>query len=165
MGGTGRSARRSLSAGCCDKSPEGCEGRSAWRPGTISWMVPSLRIDHCVIAVSDWERSNAFYRDVLGAEVDQKDEWFAHYRFGTWQLNVHGPEFDGLNAAKPVEPGNSDLCFVWPGRIEEAVEHLVGHRVEIVAGPLDGDSAAGGRGRHVYFRDPDGSLLEFVSYS
>jgi catechol 2,3-dioxygenase-like lactoylglutathione lyase family enzyme len=26
-----------------------------------------LVLDHCVIAVSDWERSNAFYRDVLVA--------------------------------------------------------------------------------------------------
>jgi catechol 2,3-dioxygenase-like lactoylglutathione lyase family enzyme len=33
-----------------------------------------------------------------------------------------------------------------------------------VAGPLEGDSGASGRGRHIYFRDPDGSLLEFVSY-
>jgi len=23
-------------------------------------------IDHCVIAISDWDRSNAFYRDVVG---------------------------------------------------------------------------------------------------
>jgi catechol 2,3-dioxygenase-like lactoylglutathione lyase family enzyme len=28
-----------------------------------------LRLDHTVIAVSDWDRSIAFYRDVLGAEV------------------------------------------------------------------------------------------------
>ena len=27
------------------------------------------QLDHCVIHVSDWERSNAFYRDVLGAEL------------------------------------------------------------------------------------------------
>jgi catechol 2,3-dioxygenase-like lactoylglutathione lyase family enzyme len=27
-------------------------------------------IDHVVIAVSDWERSNAFYRDVLGIDPD-----------------------------------------------------------------------------------------------
>ena len=27
-------------------------------------------LDHCVIAVSDWARSNAFYADVLSAEVD-----------------------------------------------------------------------------------------------
>jgi catechol 2,3-dioxygenase-like lactoylglutathione lyase family enzyme len=125
---------------------------------------PLLAIDHCVIAVSEWERSNRFYRDVLGAEIDQKDEHFAHYRFGTWQLNVHGPGFEGLNAELPVEPGNSDLCFVWRGPIEGAAEHLRAHGVEVI-GPLDGDSGARGTGRHVYFRDPDGSLLEFVSYN
>jgi len=31
--------------------------------------VPAGRLDHCLIAVSDWERSNAFYRDVVGAEL------------------------------------------------------------------------------------------------
>jgi len=125
----------------------------------------SLRLDHCVIAVSDWERSNAFYRDVLAAEIEQRDESFAHYRFGDWMLNVHGPGFRGLNAAKPVEPGNSDLCFVWPGPIEEAVEHLGRQGVELVAGPGEWRSFGAGRGRSVYFRDPDGSLLEFVSYA
>jgi hypothetical protein len=30
---------------------------------------PRLDLDHSVIAVSDWDRSNAFYREVLGAEV------------------------------------------------------------------------------------------------
>jgi catechol 2,3-dioxygenase-like lactoylglutathione lyase family enzyme len=123
-----------------------------------------LALDHCVIAVSDWGRSNDFYRNVLGAEIDQKDAWFGHYRFSGWQLNVHGPGFEGLNADKPVEPGNSDLCFVWDGRIEDAVEHLRRHGVTIVAGPIESDSGAGGHGRHVYFRDPDGSLLEFAAY-
>jgi catechol 2,3-dioxygenase-like lactoylglutathione lyase family enzyme len=122
-----------------------------------------LRIDHCVIAVSDWERSNPFYRDVLGAEIEQRDEWSARYRFGDWQLNVHGPGFEGLNAERPVEPGNSDLCFVWPGPIETAVAHLGRHRVEIEHGPVSTTSTFGS-GRHVYFRDPDGSLLELVSY-
>ncbi|WP_406068562.1 VOC family protein [Micromonospora sp. NBC_01638] len=27
-----------------------------------------VRLDHCVIAVSDWKRSTTFYRSVLGAE-------------------------------------------------------------------------------------------------
>jgi catechol 2,3-dioxygenase-like lactoylglutathione lyase family enzyme len=70
----------------------------------------------------------------------------------------------GLNAARPVEPGNSDLCFVWPGPIEEAVRHLESRGVEIEYGPVETTSTVG-RGRHVYFRDPDGSLLEFVSYA
>ena len=127
--------------------------------------MPRLTIDHCVIAVSDWERSNAFYRDVLGAEIDQRDPTFGHYRFDGWQLNVHGPGFDGLNADLPVAPGNSDLCFVWPGPIENAVEHLERCGVPIVAGPGETGSGAGGPARHVYFRDPDGSLLEFMSYA
>ena len=32
-------------------------------------LSPAIHLDHCVIHVSDWERSNAFYRDVVGAEV------------------------------------------------------------------------------------------------
>ena len=35
-------------------------------------MAPSVRLDHCVVHASDWERSNAFYRDELGAELVRK---------------------------------------------------------------------------------------------
>jgi catechol 2,3-dioxygenase-like lactoylglutathione lyase family enzyme len=77
---------------------------------------------------------------------------------------VHGPRFEGLNARLPVQPGNSDLCFVWPGTPEEAVEHLERHGVPIEAGPLTARSPRG-RATSVYFRDPDGSLLELMSYS
>jgi catechol 2,3-dioxygenase-like lactoylglutathione lyase family enzyme len=114
-------------------------------------------------AVSDWERSNAFYRDVLGAEIIQRDEWFGFYVFDDWQLNVHGPGFEGLNARLPVQPGNSDLCFRWDGPIEEAVEHLERLGVPIEAGPASAEFPRG-RITSVYFRDPDGSLLEFLSY-
>ena len=30
--------------------------------------MPNVKLDHCVIHVSDWEISNTFYRDVLGYE-------------------------------------------------------------------------------------------------
>jgi catechol 2,3-dioxygenase-like lactoylglutathione lyase family enzyme len=33
-----------------------------------------VALDHVVIAVSDWARSNAFYRDVLGAELVELDK-------------------------------------------------------------------------------------------
>lgn len=65
-------------------------------------------LDHCVIHVSNWECSNAFYQNVLGAEVIPRGNGFA-YRLGNAQLKGHGTS--------------------------------------------------------VYFRDPDGSLLEFISYS
>jgi catechol 2,3-dioxygenase-like lactoylglutathione lyase family enzyme len=51
-------------------------------------MTISIRIDHCVIAVSDWERSIAFYRDVLGAEVVDNPGGRVAFHFGDQQLNV-----------------------------------------------------------------------------
>jgi catechol 2,3-dioxygenase-like lactoylglutathione lyase family enzyme len=122
-----------------------------------------LRLDHCVIHVSDWEASNPFYRDVMGAEIVPLGERYA-YRFGDQQLNLHGPGVDPHPVARiPVAPGNSDLCFVWDGPIEEAVAHLERHGVEVELGPVT-RYGAGGEGTSVYFRDPDGSLLEFISY-
>ena len=121
-------------------------------------------LDHCVIAVSDWQRSNEFYAAVLDAEVVPVGAGFA-YRFGPNQLNIHGPGVDGEpNAAPPVAPGGADLCFVWPGPIGDAVAHLERHGVDIELGPV-GRFGARGAGTSVYFRDPDGSLLEFITYA
>jgi catechol 2,3-dioxygenase-like lactoylglutathione lyase family enzyme len=124
-----------------------------------------VRIDHCVIAVSDWGRSNAFYRDVLGADVVEISRGRWAYRFGDQQLNVHGPgtEAEPLAAVRVV-PGGSDLCFVWSGTAQEAVEHLRRHGVEPELGPVE-RAGARGTGASVYFRDPDGSLLELISYT
>lgn len=128
-------------------------------------MPPLIRFDHCVVNVSDWERSNAFYRDVLGAEVVRTRDGFWAYRFGEQQLNLHGPGVDvGSNVARlPVMPGNSDLCFVWPGPIDGAVRHLQERGVDVETGPIERFGARG-NGVSVYFRDPDGSLLELISY-
>jgi catechol 2,3-dioxygenase-like lactoylglutathione lyase family enzyme len=123
-----------------------------------------VKLDHMVIAVSDWERSNAFYRDVLGADLVELDRGRWAYRFGEQQLNVHGPSSTpSPRALRPVEPGNSDLCFLWAGPIGDAVQHLSEAGVAIEEGPTR-RTGARGEGTSVYFRDPDGSLLEFISY-
>ncbi|HEV8535739.1 MAG TPA: VOC family protein [Candidatus Limnocylindria bacterium] len=122
-----------------------------------------MRLDHVVIAVTDFARSNAFYRDVVGAEVVEIEGRVA-YRIGEQQLNVHGPGVRPAMVARvPVAPGNSDLCFEWDGPIDEAAEHLRRHGVAVAAGPMP-RAGAKGRGTSVYFHDLDGSLLEFISY-
>jgi catechol 2,3-dioxygenase-like lactoylglutathione lyase family enzyme len=126
--------------------------------------MPPLKLDHCVIHVSDWIKSNAFYRDVLGAQLIRLGDGWA-YRFGDIQLNCHGPGHrPDLVARVPVQPGNSDLCFEWPGPIAEAQAHLEEHGVAIEVGSVP-RNAARGDGVSVYFRDPDGSLLELISYA
>ena len=123
----------------------------------------NIQLDHCVIHVSDWERSNAFYRDVMGAELIERGKGWA-YRFGDVQLNCHGPGISpAVVARKPVLPGNSDICFIWDGPIDEAVAHLQQHAVPVELGPVTRHGVHG-EGQSVYFRDPDGSLMEFISY-
>ena len=126
-------------------------------------MSLAIKLDHCVIHVSDWERSNAFYTQVLGAELVPRPVGFA-YRFGSNQLNVHGPGVRPAEVARlPVQPGNSDLCFEWTGSITDAIAHLTRCGVAVERGPMRRFGAKGA-GTSVYFRDPDGSLMEFMSY-
>jgi catechol 2,3-dioxygenase-like lactoylglutathione lyase family enzyme len=121
------------------------------------------KLDHCVIHVSEWERSNRFYVEVMGAELVERPVGFA-YRFRDKQLNVHGPGVQPAEVARlPVKPGNSDLCFEWDGPIAEAIAHLKRQGISVEKGPMQRFGAKGA-GTSVYFRDPDGSLMEFMSY-
>ena len=152
---TGDRQRARASYGAADSEPRAeAQGR-----------VPITGLDHTVIGVSDWSVATAFYRDVIGAAVIPVEGDRVSFRVGATQLNVHGPGVDLTDnvARLPVRPGNSDLCFHWAGSIEDAVSHLTRHGVTVETGPVERPGARG-TGVSVYFRDPDGSLLEFITY-
>lgn len=127
-----------------------------------------VALDHCVIASSDVERSDAFYRRVFGATIEAPMDNFRQYRIGDVMLSVHGPGLAAkappeLLATLPVKPGGSDLCFRWAGTEAALEQHLVDCGITIIFGPVERIGALG-RGTSRYFRDPDGSLLEFIIY-
>jgi len=126
-------------------------------------------IDHVVLVTRSIEESLAFYRGVLGCEVLGEAEWrrgerpFPSLRVGAANmLNVHLADYP-FGAANP-QPGSEDLCFVWDGPIEDAVALLRAKGVPIEQGPVERRGGRGGTGTSVYFRDPDGNLLELMSY-
>jgi catechol 2,3-dioxygenase-like lactoylglutathione lyase family enzyme len=127
--------------------------------------VGSVPLDHVVIAVSDRAAAVRFYTGLLGAEVVERPEGRIAFRVGEQLLNVHEPGLPGSPVARdPVRPGNSDLCFVWPAAPQLAVDLVGALGAELVEGPVPRQGAQG-PGQSVYCRDPDGSLIELISYS
>lgn len=131
-------------------------------------IVGNVELDHCVIASTDLDRTDDFYRRVFGAVVKKPMALFRQYRIGSSMLNVHGPGLAELAppelvARLPVSPGNSDLCFAWSGTVDELLHHLASCFVSVTVGPVRRVGARG-EGTSFYFRDPDGSLLEFIVY-
>ena len=115
-------------------------------------------LDHLVLTVGDIERTVEFYHRVLGMEHVAKEGRHA-LGFGAQKINLHerGHEIDP-HAEHPT-PGSGDLCFLSDVPLAEVVAHLQGAAVEIIEGPVE-RSGAQGPILSVYFRDPDGNLIE-----
>jgi catechol 2,3-dioxygenase-like lactoylglutathione lyase family enzyme len=124
-----------------------------------------LDLDHLAVRTSDPEQLRDFYIRVLGAATVELDRGRIGLRLGNVQLHVHGPKStpEPLPAKMPP-PGSFDACFVWPGSADAALDHLRAHGLEPETAPVPRRGAAG-NGTSVYFRDPDGNLLELITYA
>ena len=116
-------------------------------------------LDHLVLTVADIDGTRDFYERVLGMEPVVFGEGRHALAFGTQKINLHeaGREFEP-KATTPT-PGSADLCFLTNSSVAEVVEHLEANSVEIIEGPVRRTGATGPI-MSVYFRDPDGNLLE-----
>jgi catechol 2,3-dioxygenase-like lactoylglutathione lyase family enzyme len=122
------------------------------------------RIDHIVITAFDLERTIGFYERVLGMEPITFAGGRRGLAFGRQKINLHqaGREFEP-KALKPV-PGSMDLCFVTETPLAEVAAHLKSCGVAIAEGPVAKTGALGPM-MSMYFRDPDGNLIEVSNYS
>ena len=127
-------------------------------------MVVTIdRIDHIVLTVHDLDRTIAFYSRVLGMEPVTFAGGRRGLAFGRQKLNLHqaGREFEP-KALAPA-PGAIDLCFISETPLADVIAKLKAEGVVIIEGPVDKTGALGPM-KSVYFRDPDGNLIEVSNY-
>jgi catechol 2,3-dioxygenase-like lactoylglutathione lyase family enzyme len=122
------------------------------------WMEID-HLDHLVLTVADIEVTSAFYERVLGMVVVTFGEGRKALTFAQQKINLHqaGKEFEP-KALRPT-PGSADLCFITSVPLADAMAHLRANDIIIIEGPVHRTGAMGTL-LSVYFRDPDGNLIE-----
>jgi len=121
------------------------------------------RIDHIVLTCFDLDRTIDFYSRVLGMEPVTFAGGRRGLSFGRQKLNLHqaGREYEP-KALRPA-PGAIDLCFIAATPLGQVIESLKAEKVAIIQGPVAKTGALGSM-QSVYFRDPDGNLVEVSNY-
>jgi len=128
-----------------------------------------VALDHLALTVASVEETVDFYQRVLGAEDLYGELWrsgkipVAILQVGASRLSVHAASAPASPHAEAPTPGSGDICFRYDGPLDEAVTELGRHGVEVVEGPAPRPAADGTIGESIYFRDPDGNLVEFLS--
>lgn len=117
------------------------------------------RIDHLVLTVRNIEATCEFYARVLGFEPIVFGNGRRALRFGDQKINLHAVDATLIPHAINPTPGSADLCFVTSTPMHDVIAQLLGAKVELLAGPIPRTGATG-QLLSVYFRDPDGNLIE-----
>ena len=120
-------------------------------------------LDHLVLSVTDIEASLAFYTHVLGmrSEVFHPADGTTRHalKFGVQKINLHDAATPLTPHAAHPAPGTADLCFLSDAPLEAWLTHLADIGVAIEQGPVPRTGATGAI-LSLYFRDPDGNLIE-----
>ena len=121
------------------------------------------RVDHFVLTVRDVEATCAFYGRVLGLETVTNGARRA-LQCGRQKINLQqvGQEAGDLRATQPL-PGAGDFCLITSLPIEQIAERVRAAGIALEGGPVVRAGALGPM-QSVYFRDPDGNLVEVARY-
>ena len=121
---------------------------------------PLIRsIDHVVLTAGDIDATIDFYTRVLGMTAETFAAGRRALTFGSQKINLHqaGAEFEPK--ARAATPGSADFCLLSDVPVAEIARHLAAGGVEVIEGPVPRAGAAGPL-LSIYFRDPDGNLVE-----
>lgn len=121
------------------------------------------RLDHFVLTVRDVDAVISFYQKVLGMAPVTFGAGRKALAFGQSKINLHPADAPIAPHANHPVPGSADLCFVTCESPESVIDHLREYDIKVEEGPVPRTGALGPI-TSVYFRDPDGNLIEISSY-
>jgi catechol 2,3-dioxygenase-like lactoylglutathione lyase family enzyme len=124
--------------------------------------VQVSRLDHFVLTVRDVDASCAFYEAVLGLSVVTFGAGRKALALGRQRINLHAAGREYEPKAGCPTPGSADLCFLTGLPLDEVVARLTSRGVCLIERSVPRTGAAGPL-RSVYFRDPDGNLIEVAN--
>jgi catechol 2,3-dioxygenase-like lactoylglutathione lyase family enzyme len=120
-------------------------------------------IDHFVITVADLAATLSFYETVLGLQRLIEPDRPAALLFGSQKINVHQADRTFEPKAQHPTRGAADFCLVADRPLTEILAQLDRHGIAIELGPVARTGARGSM-TSIYFRDPDGNLVEVSEY-
>jgi len=135
-----------------------------FNPGIEKVMSPfqSIRaIDYTVILVRDMEAMRQFYEGVLGfLFVRELSENWREYRVGSNTLVLARPRRLAYEPATPKGSASIQLAFrVPPSDVDRCAEWLALRSISIISPPTNHSFGH----RTLFFRDPDGNLIEIYA--
>ena len=115
-------------------------------------------IDYTVIFTRDMAAMRRFYEDILGFPLRRElSPGWIEYRVGDNTLALARPSRTAADAPTPSGSASLQLAFkVSAPEVDQCADELVRQGVNLLAPPAD--QAFGHR--TLFFRDPDGNLLE-----
>ena len=125
------------------------------------------RFDHIVLTVTDIEAASSFYERALGFEREffrgPEGQPRHALKFGRHKINLQDCVTETPTKARTPTFGSGDFCLIAAVPLDRVIERLQREGVAIEAGPVARRGALGAL-RSVYFRDPDGNLVEVSEY-
>ena len=118
-------------------------------------------IDYTVIFVRDMGAMRRFYQDILGFPLQRElsPNWI-EYRVGDNTLALARPTRTAADAPTPSGTASLQLAFkVSVSEVDQCADELARQGVDLLSPPTD--QAFGHR--TLFFRDPDGNLLEIFA--
>lgn len=128
-------------------------------------MIKIREIDHIVLRVVDADRMIRFYTEVLGCQIERRQD-----EIGLIQLRAGSSLVDlvpvdkklgRMGGAAPGKEGHNvdHFCFRVDPFDEAAIRaHLSAH--DVANGPAESRYGAEGEGPSIYVNDPEGNIVE-----